>query len=71
MLCDSIHCSRVDVLIRIFVLSSIDYLDDRPKNIVRLWRALGSGQTSLEQLVGRGFVIKLRDKEYVNSWVNM
>ena len=66
MLCDSIHCSKVDALIRIFVLSSIDYLNDRPKNIVRLWRALGSRQTSLEQLVGRGFVIKL-----VNSWVNM
>lgn len=59
------------MLIRIFVLSSIDYLDDRTRNIVRLWHALGSGQTSMQPLMGRGFVIKLRDKEKVNSWVNM
>lgn len=42
MLRDSIYCSRVDVLIRMFVLSSIGHLDDRVRNIIfRLWRALG------------------------------
>ena len=63
MLRDSIYCCRVDVLIRIFVPSSIGHPDDRARNIFRVWRALWRAQISLQQLVGRGFVNKLRDKE--------
>jgi hypothetical protein len=41
-------CSlRENVLIRIFVLSSIGHMDDHARNIHRLWRALGRAQISL------------------------